>query len=108
MYISDCGQNAATVLVWDIPREWGVSEMPEYRGTQYQIVRTANPTGYRWTAYIDGNRTRSGACYTRESAVYEVKRAIAKFVSATRMTASLITDPAPASASPSASLSDPD
>jgi hypothetical protein len=82
--------------------------MPEYRGTHYQIVRTANPTGYRWIAYFDGNRIRSGVCYTMESAVFEAKRTIAKFVSATRMTASLITDPAPASASPSASLSDPD
>jgi len=55
--------------------------MPEYRGTHYQIVRTANPTGYRWTAYIDGNRTRSGFCYTMESAIYEAKRKIAQFVS---------------------------
>ena len=79
--------------------------MPEYRGTQYQIVRTANPTGYRWTAYIDGNRTRSGACYNRESAVYEVKRTIAKFVRTTRKTASLSTGPLPASAVPIVGLS---
>jgi hypothetical protein len=82
--------------------------MPEYRGTHYQIVRRANPTGYRWTAYFDGNRTRSGACYTRESAVFEAKRTIAKFVSATRMTAILITDPAPACVFPNDDLSDPD
>jgi hypothetical protein len=67
--------------------------MLEYRGTHYQIVRTANPTGYRWTAYFDGNRTRSGACYTRESAVFEAKRTIAKFVGATMTTASIV-DPA--------------
>jgi hypothetical protein len=67
--------------------------MLEYRGTHYQIVRTANPTGYRWTAYFDGNRTRSGACYTRESAVFEAKRTIAKFVRATMTTASIV-DPA--------------
>jgi hypothetical protein len=79
--------------------------MPEYRGTQYQIVRTANPTGYRWTAYIDGNRTRSGACYNRESAVYEVKRTIAKFVRTTRKTASLSTGPLPASGVPNGGLS---
>ena len=70
--------------------------MPEYRGTQYQIVRTANPTGYRWTAYIDGNRTRNGFCYTMESAIFEAKRKIAQFVKATGRTA----DPAPASLSP--------
>jgi hypothetical protein len=58
----------------------GQSEVLEHRGIQYQIVRTANPTGYRWTIYLDGNRTRSGACYSKEAAVYEVKRTIAKFV----------------------------
>jgi hypothetical protein len=78
--------------------------MPEYRGTQYQIVRTANPTGYRWTAYIDGNRTRSGACYNRESAVYEVKHTIAKFVRTTGKTASLSSGPLPASADPGVGL----
>ena len=55
--------------------------MPEYRGVPYQIVRTANPTGYRWTAYLAGNRTRNGFCYTMESAVFEVKRKIAQVVS---------------------------
>ena len=54
--------------------------MLEHRGIQYQIVRTANPTGYKWTIYLDGNRTRSGTCRTTEDAVYEVKRCIAKFV----------------------------
>ena len=72
------------VLVCDIARELRQSEMPEYRGIQYQIVRTANPTGYKWTAYLDGNRTRSGACYSRDSAVLEAERTIAKFVKITK------------------------
>jgi len=55
--------------------------MPEYKGIEYKIVRTANPTGYRWTIYLDENRTWSGRCYTTEDAVYEVKRAVAKFFS---------------------------
>ena len=55
--------------------------MPEYKGIEYKIVRTANPTGDKWTIFLEGNRTRSGACYTTEDAVYEVKRAVAKFMS---------------------------
>jgi len=55
--------------------------MLEHRGIQYQIVRTANPTGYRWTIYLEGNRARSGTCFTTEDAVYEVKRAVAKSMS---------------------------
>jgi hypothetical protein len=82
--------------------------MPEYRGTHYQIVRTANPTAYRWTAYFDGNRTRSGVCYTMESGIFEVKRTIAKFVKTTGKTASIITDPSPACAFPDDDLSNPD
>ena len=48
---------------------------------QFQIVRTANLTGYRWTIFLDGNKTRSGRCYTAEDAIHEVKRAVAKFFS---------------------------
>jgi hypothetical protein len=82
--------------------------MPEYRGTHYQIVRAANPTGYRWTAYIDGNRTRNGFCYTMESAIFEVKSKIAQFVKPAWKTASIVPDPGPICAFPKDDLSDPD
>lgn len=80
--------------------------MSEYRGTPYQIVRTAYPTGYRWTAYLVG-RTRSGFCYTMESAIFEVKAKIAQFVNPAWKTATIIPDPGPACALSKDDLSDP-
>ena len=32
----------------------------EYKGIQYQLVRTANPTGWKWTILFDDKRTKTG------------------------------------------------
>jgi len=47
-----------------------------YKGIQYQIVRTANPTGWKWTVLVDGRIT--GFTYNREEAVKAAERAIDK------------------------------
>jgi hypothetical protein len=31
----------------------------EYRGIQYTVVQTANPTGFKWTAHFVGGRIRT-------------------------------------------------
>jgi hypothetical protein len=48
----------------------------EYRGVQYQIVQTASPTGFRWTAYLDETRTRTGISPTIKSAVADAQTKI--------------------------------
>jgi hypothetical protein len=31
-----------------------------YKGVEYQVVQTANPSGWKWTVYLDAIRTRTG------------------------------------------------
>jgi hypothetical protein len=50
----------------------------EYKGIQYQIVQTASPTGFRWTAYLDETRTRTGISPTVKSAVADAQTKIDK------------------------------
>jgi hypothetical protein len=55
----------------------------EYRGIQYQIVETANPTGWKWTVQLDGGRTKTGLSFSREYAIFDATNAIEKALSAT-------------------------
>jgi 3,4-dihydroxy-2-butanone 4-phosphate synthase len=50
----------------------------EHRGVQYQIVQTANPTGFKWTVHIDASRTRTGVSATMKSAIIDAQRKIDK------------------------------
>jgi len=54
----------------------------EPKGIQYQVVQTANPTGFKWTVHLDGNRTKTGLSYSRASAISNALRAIEKALSA--------------------------
>jgi hypothetical protein len=40
----------------------------EYKGIQYQIVQTANPTGFKWTVHIAGRPPKTGTARSRELA----------------------------------------
>jgi hypothetical protein len=53
----------------------------EYRGIQYQVVQTANPTGWKWTMQLDGGHIKTGVSYSRQYAIYEVTNAIEKALS---------------------------
>jgi len=44
----------------------------EHKGIQYQVVQTANPTGWKWTVQLDEGRT------SREYAIYDATNAIEK------------------------------
>jgi len=55
----------------------------EYRGIQYQIVETANPTGWKWTVQLDEGRTKTGLSFSREYAIFDATNAIEKALSAT-------------------------
>ncbi len=48
----------------------------EYKGIQYQLVRTANPTGWKWTILFDDNRTKTGQQADRVEAIAKAERAI--------------------------------
>ena len=50
----------------------------QYKGVQYRVVQTANPTGWKWTVQLDATRTRSGTSYSMKSAVLEAERKIDK------------------------------
>jgi hypothetical protein len=54
----------------------------EHKGIQYQVVQTANPTGYKWTAHLNENRIKTGLSDSRDSATFNAVRAIDRAVSA--------------------------
>ena len=56
--------------------------MAEYRGVQYVIVQTANPTGFKWTVELDAERTRTGVSYSKAEAIFKAERAIDKVLPA--------------------------
>jgi hypothetical protein len=50
----------------------------QYKAIEYQVVRTANPTGWKWTVQLGATRTRTGASYSMKSAVLDAQRKIDK------------------------------
>jgi len=53
----------------------------EYKGIQYQVVQTANPTGWKWTVQLDGGHIKTGVSFLREYAIYDATNAIEKALS---------------------------
>jgi hypothetical protein len=53
----------------------------EYKGIQYQVVQTANPTGWKWTVQLDGDHIKTGVSFLREYAIYDATNAIEKALS---------------------------
>jgi macrodomain Ter protein organizer (MatP/YcbG family) len=52
----------------------------EYRSTEYQVVQTSNPTGWKWTVQVAGRHIRTGAGYNRAVAIALAQRAIDKLL----------------------------
>jgi hypothetical protein len=50
----------------------------DYKGIEYSIVQTANPTGWKWTVFLDATRTRTGIAHSRAHAVLDAERTIDK------------------------------
>jgi len=50
----------------------------QYKGIEYQVVQTANPTGWKWTVQLDATRTKSGTSYSMKFAALEAQRKIDK------------------------------
>ena len=53
----------------------------EHKGIQYQVVQTANPTGFKWTVHLDENRTKTGVSSSKGNAIFNAVRAIDKALS---------------------------
>jgi hypothetical protein len=52
----------------------------DYKGIEYSVVQTANPTGWKWTVLLDASRTRTGIAHRRADAVLDAERAIDEVV----------------------------
>jgi hypothetical protein len=50
----------------------------EYRGIPYQVVQTANPTGWKWTVNGLGQKAKTGTSFTRAAAERAAQRQIDK------------------------------
>lgn len=50
----------------------------DYKGIEYQVVQTANPTGWRWTVSMEGRQPRCGEGHSRATAVTLAQLAIDK------------------------------
>jgi hypothetical protein len=50
----------------------------EYRGFEYKVVQTANPTGWKWVVRLDETRAKVGTTYSRASAMRFAELAIEK------------------------------
>ena len=48
----------------------------EHKGIQFQVVQTANPTGFRWTVNLNENKNRTGVSFSRGDAILSATRFI--------------------------------
>jgi hypothetical protein len=56
-----------------------ITEM-EYKGIRYDVLQTANPTGWKWTVWLDERRTKTGVCFSRATAIIFAEHAIEKIM----------------------------
>jgi hypothetical protein len=50
----------------------------DYKGIEYEVLRTANPTGWKWIVHLDAGRRKSGISFSRPMAITSAKHAINK------------------------------
>lgn len=48
----------------------------KYKGIEYRIVQTANPTGFKWIVELEATRTRTGTSASMRTAVLDAQRKI--------------------------------
>jgi hypothetical protein len=47
-----------------------------YKGIEYQVIQTANPSGWKWIVFLDETRTRTGISRSRTGAILDAESAI--------------------------------
>lgn len=50
----------------------------DHKGIEYEVLQTANPTGWRWIVHLDAGRRKSGISSSRPMAITSAKHAINK------------------------------
>jgi hypothetical protein len=50
--------------------------MVEHKGVQYQVVETANPSGWKWTVQLADGCTKTGVSFSRGHAIFYAINAI--------------------------------
>jgi len=50
----------------------------EYKGFEYSVVQTVNPTGWKWTVRLDETRAKIGSAFSRPSAINFAEHTIDK------------------------------
>ena len=43
----------------------------EHKGIQFQVVQTANPTGFKWTVNLNENKTKTGVSSSKGNAIFQ-------------------------------------
>jgi hypothetical protein len=61
----------------------------EYKGFKYTVVQTANPTGWKWTVWLDERRSKMGNAFSRASAITFAQHAIEKIIKKSTQTGSM-------------------
>jgi hypothetical protein len=54
----------------------------DYRGIEYHVVQTADPTGWSWTVKMQGREPRTGSGHNRTAAIALAQIAIDKLIKA--------------------------
>lgn len=50
----------------------------DYKGVEFEVIQTTNPCCWKWTAFLDSIRLRTGAALTRADAILDAELAIEK------------------------------
>jgi hypothetical protein len=50
----------------------------DYKGIEYEVLQTANPTGWKWIVHLDAGRRKSGISFSKPMAITSAKHAIKK------------------------------
>jgi hypothetical protein len=48
----------------------------EYKEYEYHVEQTANPSGWKWTVFLEAAKTRTGRSSTRAHAVLDAQHTI--------------------------------
>jgi hypothetical protein len=48
----------------------------QHKGVQYQVIQTANLTGWQWTVQLAEGHTKTGVSYSRGHAIFYAINAI--------------------------------
>jgi len=56
----------------------------EHKGTHYQVVQTANPTGFKWTVLIAGRAPKTGTAASLALAIRLAEIAIDRAIRVTQ------------------------